>query len=57
LKSYLIVSDGVTAKTASIMPAPKPAGHRIFSAHINQYEEERVPRRLLGALILPCAIS
>jgi len=25
VKSYLIVSDGVTAKTASVIPAPRPA--------------------------------
>lgn len=38
--AYLIVSEGVTAKIASIMPAPRPAVRNVRSAFGSQSKRE-----------------
>ena len=52
-RTDFIVSDGVTAKTASMTPAPRPADGIGLAKYMLKASYES-PARLLGPVNLPC---
>lgn len=52
--TYLMVSEGVTANTASVIPAPRPAANESELAFdLTRCRTRYIPTRLRGALSLP----